>query len=131
MSRCGKEEVEELIVVAVPFVVAFPTHSLYHIIDALCRESVRQLYGGYQFRSHAEGAVAHGTKGVYVVTMVMMAVFVVIHAKAVFAVAAAVFESVQQVMLFKKGEGTEDAAAVHRGQQILHIGQRESMVGTL
>ena len=60
---------------------------------------------------------------VVMVAMVVIAVFIVIHAEAVFAVSAAVLESVQQVVLFKKGERAEDAAAIHRRQQILYIGQ--------
>ena len=57
------------------------------------------------------------------VAMVVIAVFIVINAEAVFAVSAAVLEPVQQVMFLKKGECAEDAAAIHRRQQILHIGQ--------
>ena len=42
----------------------------------------------------AEGTVTHGAEGVHMVTMVVIAVFIVIHAEAVFAVSAAVLESV-------------------------------------
>lgn len=65
------------------------------------------------------------------VAMTMVAMFVVIHAEAVFSVSATIFESVQQVMLFKKGEGAKDAAAIHRGENILHVGQRESIFNLL
>lgn len=55
--------------------------------------------------------------------MAMVAMLIMFHTKAVFMVSATIFESMQQFVFFKKGECTEDAAAIHRGQYILHIGQ--------
>lgn len=55
--------------------------------------------------------------------MAMVAMLIMLHTKAVFMVSATIFESMQQVMFFKKGECTEDAAAIHLGQHILYIGQ--------
>ena len=76
------------------------------------------------FRFQAESTVAHGAESVYVVAVVMMSVMIVtFQAETILPVSAAVLESVQQVMFLKKGECAEDAAAVHRRQQILHIGQ--------
>ena len=102
---------------------ALSTHTLHYVVDAVQGESVRELYSGDMLFLQAEGTVTYGAEGVHMVAMVVIAVFIVIHAEAVFAVSAAVLESVQQVVLFKKGERAEDAAAIHRRQQILYIGQ--------
>ena len=102
---------------------ALSTHTLHYVIDALQGESVGKLYGGDMFRFQAESTVTHRAEGMYMMAMVVIAVFVVIQAETVLPVSATVLESVQQVVLLKKGECAEDAAAVHRRQQILHIGQ--------
>lgn len=99
-----------------------PTHTLHHVIDMLRRESFGQVYGRDVLLLQAEGAVTHRAEGMYMMTVVVIAVFVVIQAETVLPVSAAVLESVQQVMFLKKGECAEDAAAIHRRQQILHIG---------
>ena len=88
----------------------------------LRRESFGQVYGRDVLLLQAEGAVTHRAESMYMMTVVVIAVFVVIQAETVLPVSAAVLESVQQVVFFEKGECAEDAAAVHRRQQILHIG---------
>ena len=102
---------------------AFPTHALHHVIDALQGESVGKLYGGDMFRFQAESTVTHRAEGMYMMAMMVIAVFVVIQTETILPVSAAVLEPVQQVMFLKKGECAEDAAAIHRRQQILYIGQ--------
>ena len=102
---------------------ALPTYTLHYVVDAVQGESVRELYSGDMLFLQAEGAVTHRAEGMYMMTVVVIAVFVVIQAETVLPVSAAVLEPVQQVMFLKKGECAEDAAAVHRRQQILHIGQ--------
>lgn len=74
-------------------------------------------------RLQTEGSVTYGAKSMYMMAMAMVAMLIMLHTKAVFMVSATIFESMQQVMFFKKGECTEDAAAIHLGQHILYIGQ--------
>lgn len=82
-------------------------------------EAFGQLHGWDVLLFQAEGTMANSTESVNVVAMVVMMIpvcLVVLHAEAIFAVSATVFESVEQTVFFKKGEGTEDAATVHIGQ---------------
>lgn len=114
--------------------LVFPTistHTLHHVIDMLCRESFGQVYGRDVLLLQAEGAVTHRAEGMYMMTVVVIAVFVVIQAETILPVSAAVLESVQQVVFFKKGKGAEDAATIYCGQQDFHIGQREGMTNGL
>ena len=88
----------------------------------LCRESFGQVYGRDVLLLQAEGTVTHRAEGMYMMAMMVIAVFVVIQTETILPVSAAVLEPVQQVMFLKKGECAEDAATIHRRQQILHIG---------
>ena len=102
---------------------ALPTYTLHYVVDAVQSESVRELYSGDMFRLQTKSTVTHGAESVYMVAMVVIAVFIVIQTETELPVSAAVLESVQQVMFLKKSERAEDTATVHRRQQILHIGQ--------
>ena len=105
------------------FLLAFLTNALHDVVNVLNLKPFRKLYRRYMLRLQTESTVAYGTESVHMVTMMVITVSVVLHTEAVFAVSAAVFEPVKQVVFFKKGECTENTATVHRRQQVLYIGQ--------
>ena len=99
------------------------THSLYHIFRLIHLISIGQFDDGYLIVFKAICLSAFHACEMDVVDMPTVAAA----AYAVLLLTAAVVNLVQQVMLGKKPQRTEDARPVHGGHPPLHVGKGESL----
>ena len=87
------------------------------------KEALRQAHQRYGIVFEAVGLA---TLRACEVNMVEVAV-VFAAAHAIFLLPSTIIDSMQQVMVSEELQSTEDAGAVHVGQQTLHVGEREGL----